>query len=579
MSWVAASFAILGLALLGGFAWYERAHPTARVIALVATLAALAALGRIAFAPLPNVKPTTDIVLISGYVLGGAPGFAVGAVAALASNLFFGQGPWTPWQMAAWGGVGIAGAVLARVAGRELGRVSLAAACALASLGFGAVMNLHLWVTYSGDHTLAKLVAVFTTSLPFDLAHAVGSTLFCLAFGPALVRALTRYRTRFEVHWIPVAAVGLLLVVAVGTVPPPARASQADAAAADRSERYLLRAQNDDGGWGGTPGQASSQLYSGWAALGVAAAGRNPRDAGSPNAVAYIRAHAGELNDLGELNRTILVLRAAGLPPRLGGRNLERALLARQRRGGSFAGRVNTTAFAILGLRAAGRPRRDTAVERAAEWIGRQANPDGGFNFGGRGGPSGIDDTGAAIQGLVAAGWRGRPVVRRAARFLVRNQASDGGFALVPGGPSNAQSTAWAVQGLLAAGREPSRVRRAGSRDPMSYLRSLTAASGEVRYSRTSRQTPVWVTAQAVAALSRKTLPLRPVPRARRAAATAASTTTPGATATAAATVTAAAAKRARQALPQIGATSPRRSALTAASRVPAAGALVSALM
>ena len=98
----------------------------------------------------------------------------------------------------------------------------------------------------------------------------------------------------------------------------------------------------------------------------------------------------------------------------------------------------------------------------------------------------------------------------------MRNQASDGGFALIPGGPSNAQSTAWAVQGLLAAGREPSRVRRNGSRDPMSYLRSLTAANGEVRYSRSSRQTPVWVTAQAVAALARKTLPLKPVRRARR---------------------------------------------------------------
>ena len=114
MSWAAASFLLLGVALTAGFAWYERAHPTARVIALVATLAALAALGRIAFAPLPNVKPTTDIVLISGYVLGGAPGFAVGAVAALASNLFFGQGPWTPWQMAGWGAVGLVGAGLAR---------------------------------------------------------------------------------------------------------------------------------------------------------------------------------------------------------------------------------------------------------------------------------------------------------------------------------------------------------------------------------------------------------------------------------------------------------------------------------
>ena len=72
----------------------------------------------IAFAPLPNVKPTTDIVLIAGYALGGAPGFAVGAVAAIASNVVFGQGPWTPWQMLAWGLVGLLGAALGALARR-----------------------------------------------------------------------------------------------------------------------------------------------------------------------------------------------------------------------------------------------------------------------------------------------------------------------------------------------------------------------------------------------------------------------------------------------------------------------------
>src|SRR3712207_6460806 len=103
MSWELASYALLFVALAAGFAWYERSHPSSKVLALVATLAALAALGRVAFAPLPNVKPTTDIVLLSGYVLGGAPGFVVGAIGALASNFFFGHGPYTPWQMVGWG--------------------------------------------------------------------------------------------------------------------------------------------------------------------------------------------------------------------------------------------------------------------------------------------------------------------------------------------------------------------------------------------------------------------------------------------------------------------------------------------
>jgi hypothetical protein len=333
-----------------------------------------------------------------------------------------------------------------------------------------------------------------------------------------------------------------------------------------------LKAQNDDGGWGGSPGQSSSELYTAWSALGLAANGRNPRDVGSPSAIAYIRAHPGQLNELGDVSRTLLVLGAAGMKPRVGGRDLERELVDAQRANGSFEGRVNTTAFAIIGLRAVGHRAREPLMRRAVSYMVSQVNDDGGFNFAGRGGPSGIDDTGAVLQGL-AAGGRGRGrAAKRAARFIVRHQASDGGFALIPGGPSNAQSTAWAVQGLIAAGRDPAKVHRNGARDPMSYLRSLTASSGEVRYSRTSRQTPVWVTGQALAALSRKTLPLARVPRARRARATAA-------TATPTATPTPAAAKP--QPLPpvRVAAAAAPPPALVAAAQVPAAGSLFAALL
>lgn len=202
MSWIAGSGIVLVLALGLGFAWYEREHPTSRMLALIATLAALAALGRVAFAPIPNVKPTTDIVLIAGYALGGAPGFVVGAVAALASNVFFGQGPWTPWQMAAWGVVGLGGAAFARMTAHRVGRWGLALACGLAGVVYGAILNFSLWVTYSGDHTFDKLAAYAVTSLPFDIAHVIGNVAFCLAFGPALLGSLQRFRARFEVEWL-----------------------------------------------------------------------------------------------------------------------------------------------------------------------------------------------------------------------------------------------------------------------------------------------------------------------------------------------------------------------------------------
>jgi energy-coupling factor transport system substrate-specific component len=212
------------------------------------------------------------------------------------------------------------------------------------------------------------------------------------------------------------------------------------------------------------------------------------------------------------------MLRAAGVSARsFAGRDLVAEILAAQRDDGSFAGRVNTTAFAVLAMRAAGLGPRHPRVRAAGRFIGGQPNPDGGFNFAGRGGSSGVDDTGAALQALAAAGRRRTAVAGGAARFLRSAQNRDGGFPLQPGGSSNAQSTSWVVQALVAVGDDPARLRARGSRTPLQYLRALVGSDGAVRYSRTSTQTPVWVTAQAVAALAGEALPLDPVPR-RRAA-------------------------------------------------------------
>jgi prenyltransferase beta subunit len=169
---------------------------------------------------------------------------------------------------------------------------------------------------------------------------------------------------------------------------------------------------------------------------------------------------------------------------------------------------VNQTAFAILALRATGRSRNDAVIRKAASWVASQHNGDGGFNFARKGGASGIDDTAAALQALVAAGKRSSKTAQRAATFLVKQQNADGGMPLKKGGASNAQSTAWAVQGLVAAGRNVNQVSTAGSRTPLAYLRSLQNESGSFRYSRTSSQSPVWVTAQALTALARMPFPI-----------------------------------------------------------------------
>jgi hypothetical protein len=113
------------------------------------------------------------------------------------------------------------------------------------------------------------------------------------------------------------------------------------------------------------------------------------------------------------------------------------------------------------------------------------------------------------VQALVTAGRRSTPTVRRAVRYLKRARHRDGGYSLSVGAPTNAQSTAFAVLGLVAAGADD-----AALRPPLAYLRRLQAADGSVRYSRTSRQTPVWVTAQALLALRQKALPILAPPAA-----------------------------------------------------------------
>src|SRR4051794_11736961 len=197
MTWEIAAISVLVLSLIGGFLWYERSRPPSQIVALVAALAAIAVAGRVAFSPIPNVVPTTDITLIAGYALGPAPGFAVGALSGLVSNFWLGQGPWTPWQMAGWGMTGIMGAGLALATRRRVGRLGLAAFCAFAGFAYGALLDFSLMVTYGGEQSLDRFLALSARGGPFNIAHAAGNAALALVAGPAMIRMLLRYRRRF----------------------------------------------------------------------------------------------------------------------------------------------------------------------------------------------------------------------------------------------------------------------------------------------------------------------------------------------------------------------------------------------
>ena len=507
MSWELASFLILGVVLVGGFAWYELKRPPSQVVALVAALAALAVAGRVALAPIPNVVATTDIVLFAGYAIGAAPGFAVGALAGLVSNFWLGQGPWTPWQMAGWGLTGIFGAGLCLLTRRRAGRLTLATACGLAGVLYGALLNFSLMAGYGGELSWARFLTLEARAIPFDAAHAIGNITLALVAGPAMVRTLTRFRERFE--WrpalgpatAPLTALVLVAFLGAGAVSPPRAAAARDVRAA---VHWLATKQNRDGGFPSDPGGTSSIAITNWAMLGLEAAGRNPLDVsrGRNSAVAYLRHESARIRSTGDLARTVLALVGAGVDTRqFAGRNLLAELRGRQRRNGSFEGWPNMTAYSVLALRAGGSRR---GLRQSLEWLRRAQNRDGGWGVV-RAAPSDADTTGAVLQVV-----RHSRAAHRALRFLRRAQRRNGGYSVGGFGPVNTQSTAWAVQGMLAAGRNPATF---GHHSSLAYLTAHQARDGHFRYSGSSDQTPVWVTAQDLVAVSLNRLPLAAVPR------------------------------------------------------------------
>jgi len=552
VSWQLASFVIVLGALGGAFWWYERSQPSAKLLAVIATLAALSALGRDAFAAVPDVKPTTAIVLVGGIALGAGPGFTIGAICGLASNVLLGQGPWTPWQMLGWGIVGLFGAALGALGGRRLPSLPLALACAVAAELFNIILNVYTW-TGTADHSLRGFAVVLGSALVFDVTHVVASFAFGLAFGGVLLRMLVRLRARLHIEWVgagespaPAAAAvgrrgsspalalaagtGLLALglLAVGLVqrgdsghPVLAAAASSRAGVGASTARvaiskeiaYLEGAQAADGGFGAAKGETSSEIYTAWAAIGLAAAGRDPLGVrhGGHTVLDELRAQAASVKGAGDLERTILALHACGVSVHsLPGGDPVAKLLDLQRSDGSFDHLSNRTAFGVLALRGAGARPSSHAVTSAVGWLARQQDPDGGFGFATKGGASDVDDTGAALQALAATGSHRAGVRARAVAYLRRSQNLDGGFGQERGSASNAQSTAWAVQGLVAAGESVARVRRRQSRTPLAYLTGLVTQDGSVRYSATGAQTPVWVTAQALTALAEKPFPIAP---------------------------------------------------------------------
>jgi uncharacterized protein YfaS (alpha-2-macroglobulin family) len=256
------------------------------------------------------------------------------------------------------------------------------------------------------------------------------------------------------------------------------------------SVRYLESRQTMGGGFA-EPGGPPTPGLTAWAVLALRASGKPPREL--ETARAYLEASDEGLMTATDVELAVVARAAVGERPR----TLVAKLHALVRRDGAIGSAVNSTIWGILAFRALGEP----APPASVRYLLRRQTRSGGWPWIVGAAPD-SNDTAAAVQALRAAGVRGAPI-RRALTYLRRLQNRDGGFELTPGRGSDVQSTAWAVQAFLAAG-EP-----VGPR-AYQYLERMRRTDGSLRYSARYAVTPVWVTAQAVLALARQPLPLRP---------------------------------------------------------------------
>ena len=192
------SLVVVIAAMLPFFMIFEGRKPKAREIMVISVLAALGVAGRAAFFMVPSFKPVAAIVILSGVSFGGEAGFLVGSLTMLISNMFMGQGPWTPWQMFAYGMIGFLAGILYQKGVLKARKVDL---CIYGFLSvfliYGGIMNPASILMSYGYITKSSLIAYYISGAPVDLVHAFSTVIFLWFLSRPLLEKLERVKTKY----------------------------------------------------------------------------------------------------------------------------------------------------------------------------------------------------------------------------------------------------------------------------------------------------------------------------------------------------------------------------------------------
>ncbi len=177
------------------FLAFERKQPKARESILIAVMVALSVAGRILFAALPGFKPVTALVVITALHFGPEAGFLTGALSALLSNIYFGQGPWTPFQMLVWGLIGFVAGLLARPLKKHL--VLLLLYGVVAGAAFSLIMDIWTVLSFGEGWRWDRYGLALLSALPFTAVYAASNVIFLLLPGIPLNHVLERIKKRY----------------------------------------------------------------------------------------------------------------------------------------------------------------------------------------------------------------------------------------------------------------------------------------------------------------------------------------------------------------------------------------------
>lgn len=194
-AWSIFAMVLLSQALF--FAGFEKKTVGSRRLVIAAVMTALSVLGRFVFALLPGFKPITAIVVITAIWIGGETGFLVGALSALVSNLFVSQGPWTPFQMFAWGMIGLVAGYLAEPLKRN--RFWLALYGIFAGVAYSMLMDVWTVVWYNNALNWAMYAAALVTAIPYTVSYAASNVVFLLLLGKPFGKKLERVKIKYGV--------------------------------------------------------------------------------------------------------------------------------------------------------------------------------------------------------------------------------------------------------------------------------------------------------------------------------------------------------------------------------------------